>query len=234
MVIWLQPIMAEGCGRQSCLPHGGCEAGSERWRDKIQPSVACPQWLPPTKLYLLTADLSLDASVGQFNGEDSTPLSNHFPKALPLNICVMVITLTHQTLGDSSYSTTTANICLFSCEERVWPPPQDGAWDGCQVLWPAPDFLISSDLATSQPPALRRCHASSARLRCRHLLWTYGLPLRDWGDWEESVGRCAPDLCERFLFLHCHAKCSWINLLEEGQRGVASFLLVGVDATFSQ
>jgi hypothetical protein len=118
-------------------------------------------------------------------------------------------------------------------EERVWLPPQDGAQDGCQVLWPAPDFLIISDLATSQPPALRRCHASSARLRCPHLLWTYGLLLRDWGDWEESVGylRHAPGLFRGFLFLHCNAKCSWINLLEEGQCGVASFLLVGVDTT---
>ena len=122
---------------------------------------------------------------------------------------------------------------LSGCEERVQPQPQDGAQVHCQVLWPAPDFLITSDLATSQPPALRRCHALSARLRCCHLLWTNGLPLCDWGDWEESVGylRRAPGLFQGFLFLHCNAKCSWINLLEEGQRGVVSFLLVGVDAT---
>ena len=119
------------------------------------------------------------------------------------------------------------------CEEWVRPQPHYGAQDSCQVLWPAPDFLITSDLATSQPPALRRCHALSARLRCHHLLWTNGLLLHDWGDWEESVGylRHAPGLFGRFLFLHCNAKCSWINLLEEGQRGVASFLLVRVDAT---
>jgi hypothetical protein len=62
----------------------------------------------------------------------------------------------------------------MSCEERVRLPPQDGALDGCQVLWPASNFLITSDLATSQLPALRRYHASSARLRCCHLLnqWT--------------------------------------------------------------
>jgi hypothetical protein len=129
------------------------------------------------------------------------------------------------------------SMCLkISCEEQVRPPPQDGAWDCCQVLWPAPDFLIISDLATSQPPALRRCHASSARLRCRHLLWTYGLSLCDWGDWEDSVGylRCAPGLFQGFLFLHCNAKFSWIYLLEEEQCGVASFLLVGVDATISE
>ena len=80
---------------------------------------------------------------------------------------------------------------------------------------------------------LCRHHASSARLRCRHLLWTNGLLLRDWGDWEESVGylRHAPWLFGGFPFLHCNVKCSWINLLEEGQRGVASFLLAGVDVT---
>ena len=44
-----------------------------------------------------------------------------------------------------------------------------------------------------------------------------------------------PGLFEGFpLFLHCNAKCSWINLLEEGQHGIASFLLVGVDATISR
>jgi hypothetical protein len=125
------------------------------------------------------------------------------------------------------------NLSVIFCEERVQLPPQDGARDSCQVLWPAPDFLIISDLATSQPPTLRRCHASSACLRCCHLLWTYGLLLHDWRDWEESVGylRHALGLFEEFLFLHCNAKCSWINLLEEGQCGVASFLLFGVDAT---
>jgi hypothetical protein len=109
----------------------------------------------------------------------------------------------------------------------------DGALDGWQVLWPAPDFLLVSDLATSQLPALHRCHALSARLSCCHLLWTYGLPLCDWCDQEESVGylRRPQGLFRGFLLLHCNAKCSWINLLEEGQHGVASFLLVGVDAT---
>lgn len=88
--------------------------------------------------------------------------------------------------------------------------------DSCQVLWPAPDFLIISDLATSQPPALRSRHASSACLRYHHVLWTNGLPLCDWGDWEESVGylRRAPGLLGEFPFLHCNVKCSWINLLD--------------------
>jgi hypothetical protein len=68
---------------------------------------------------------------------------------------------------------------------------------------------------------------------CVHLLWTNGLPLHDWGDREESVGylRLAPGLFGGFPFLHCNVKCSWINLLEEGQCGVASFLLGEVDAT---
>jgi hypothetical protein len=124
---------------------------------------------------------------------------------------------------------------ITSCEEQVRPPPQDGARDGCQVLWPAPDFLIISDLATSQPPAVSRYHALSAHLRC-HLLWTNGLLLHDWGDWEESVGYlgCFPGLFWGFPFLHCNAKCSWINLLEEGQLGVPSFLLVRVDVPISQ
>jgi hypothetical protein len=122
---------------------------------------------------------------------------------------------------------------MEGCEEQVLPPPQNGSQDGCQVLWPAPDFLITSDLATSQPPALCRCHALSARLRCSHLLWTNGLPLREWGDWEESVGylRCAPGLFRVFPFLHCNVKCYWINLLEEGQHGIVSFLLLRVDVT---
>ena len=92
-----------------------------------------------------------------------------------------------------------------------------------------PHYLRLSHI---QPPALSRHHASSARLRCHHFLWTNGLPLHDLGDWEESVVylRRTPGLCEGFPFLHCNVKCSWINLLE-GQRGVASFLLVGVDAT---
>ena len=118
----------------------------------------------------------------------------------------------------------------YWCEERVQPPPQHGARDGCQVLWPAPDFLITSDLATSQLPALHRCHASSARLRCRHLLWTYGLLLRDWGDWEESVGYlrhapgCLADFvpalqCEVFLNKPAWRRTTWCCIFPAGQGG---------------
>jgi hypothetical protein len=121
--------------------------------------------------------------------------------------------------------------CAVNCEERVWLPLQDGIRDGCQVLWPAPDFLIISDLATSQLPALRRCHVLSARLRCRHLLWTYGLPLCDWGDWEESVGylRHAPGIpvpalqCEVFLSKPAWRRTTtWCCIFPAGQGGYDS------------
>jgi hypothetical protein len=60
--------------------------------------------------------------------------------------------------------------------------------------------------------------------------WTAAMWLGWWGG-VRRVFKAHPGLFRRFLFLHCNAQCSWINLFEEGQLVVVSFLLVRVDAT---
>jgi hypothetical protein len=118
----------------------------------------------------------------------------------------------------------------YWCEERVQPPPQHGARDGCQVLWPAHDFLITSDLATSQLPALRRRHASSACLRCSLAvnLWN----AIKWPGWFRGVSRVfkacprvvhgisIPALqCEVFLNKPAWRRTTWCCVFPAGRGG---------------
>lgn len=90
------------------------------------------------------------------------------------------------------------------------------------------DFLITSDLATSQLPALHRHLISSPEVSS--LLWTNWLPLRDWGDREESVGylRCPgvvrgipiPALqCEVFLNKPAWRRTMWCCIFPAGRGG---------------